>query len=612
MKKINIEELLYLVEKPARYLGNELNAIYKKVNEETLRFAFCFPDIYEIGMSHLGMKILYGLLNTLDNVYCERVFAPAIDMEEKMRKGSIPLWGLESRNPIKDFDFVGFTLQYELSYTNVLNMMDLAGIPIYSWERDEDDPLIIFGGPCTYNPEPIADFADLIVIGEAEEVIVELLELYKSHKNGSYNKKDFLYDSSKIPGVYIPSLYDVEYDDDGLIRSFTPKYEGIPKTIRKRIIKNMDKAYYPKEMIVPYLDVVHDRVVLEIFRGCTRGCRFCQAGMVYRPIREKSIDILKYLARELLLSTGYEEISLSSLSTSDYSDLQALVRELIDEYEGRQIGISLPSLRLDNITLGLLEEIQKVRKTGLTFAPEAGSQRLRNVINKGINEKDLTEAAQKAFKLGWGNIKLYFMLGLPTEKLEDLKGISELAFKAIDLYYQTPKELRNKRLNITVSSATFVPKAFTPFQWESQISLDEIHKRQEFLGEELKNKHINYDYHDPRTSLLEAIFARGDRRLSKALELALKRGLKFDGWKEHFDYNKWQKIFEDIGIDPEFYANRRREYNELLPWDHIDIGVTKKFLIRENEKAKNGKITEDCRINCSGCGINQAFVEGIC
>ncbi|MCC5911579.1 MAG: TIGR03960 family B12-binding radical SAM protein [Clostridiaceae bacterium] len=612
MEKIEIQDILYKVEKPARYLGNELNSIHKTINESTIRYAFCFPDIYEVGMSHLGMQILYHLINNEENVFCERVFAPAIDMEEEMRKHNIPLFGLESRQPIKHFDFVGFTLQYELSYTNILNMLDLAEIPIYSKERAEDHPLVILGGPCAYNPEPIADFADIIVLGEAEEVQIELLELYKDFKKQGYKKDKFLQEAAKIQGIYIPALYEVTYKEDGIIEDFKPRVEGIPSKITKRIIKDLDKAFYPESIIVPYLNVVHDRVALEIFRGCTRGCRFCQAGMIYRPVREKSVERLSNLAENLLASTGYEEISLASLSTSDYSGLQDFVRGLIDKYSNDKVGISLPSLRLDNFSLELIKEIQKVRKTGLTFAPEAGSQRLRDVVNKGLTEEDLMNATEKAFESGWSSVKLYFMIGLPTETEEDLVGIKDLAFKVVDIYHSIPKEQRGKGLNVTVSTSTFIPKPFTPFQWEPQIKLEETSAKQSMLKDKLRRKNITYNYHDAKTSLLEAVFARGDRKLSKVLAIALEEGCKFDGWAEHFDFDKWMGVFEKAGIDPAFYASRKREYDELLPWDHIDAGVTKDFLIRENEKAQKGELTQDCRTNCSGCGINQGFIGGIC
>lgn len=612
MDRLQIDNLLYNVEKPARYLGNELNSVHKIVDENMIRFAFCFPDVYEVGMSHLGMQILYNLLNRQEGIFCERVFAPAIDMEEEMKKNNIPLFALESRHPIRNFDFVGFTLQYELSYTNILNMLKLAGIPIYSRDRKDEDPIVIVGGPCVYNCEPIADFIDIAVLGEAEEVILEITDLYNKFKKGNYNRLEFLKQAALIEGVYIPSLYDVNYNEDGTINGVIPKFDGIPGTIRKRVIKNLDEVFYPEEIIVPYLNIVHDRIMMEIFRGCIRGCRFCQAGIIYRPVREKSFDRLQEITKNLVSSTGYDEISLASLSTSDYSQLEDLVRHLIDEYGSKKIGISLPSLRLDNFSLQLIEEIQKVRKTGLTFAPEAGSQRLRDVINKGITEEDLINATENAFNSGWSSVKLYFMIGLPTETDTDIIGIKDLAFKVVDAYYRTPKEQRGKGLNVTVSASTFVPKPFTPFQWEPQSTLDEIYAKQKLLVSELKHKNITFNYHDSKTSLLEAVFAKGDRRLSKVLEIALEEGCKFDGWIEHFNFDKWMSIFDKANIDPSFYANRRRGYDEVLPWDHIDVGVSKQFLIRESENAKNEKVTANCRTSCAGCGVNQIFTGGIC
>lgn len=612
MNKLQIEDLLYKVEKPARYLGNEINSIHKDVKEDTLRFAFCFPDVYEVGMSHLGMQILYNLLNSKENIFCERVFAPAMDMEEEMKRNNIPLFALESREPIEHFDFVGFTLQYEMSYTNILNMLKLGNIPLYSKDRKAEDPIIIVGGPCVYNCEPIADFIDIAVLGEAEEVLLEVTDLYAELKKGNYDRQGFLRKAALIQGVYVPSLYEVHYNEDGTIQSVEPKYEEIPRTIQKRVIENLDEVFYPEEIIVPYLNIVHDRVMMEVFRGCIRGCRFCQAGIIYRPVREKSFDRLQEITKSLVNSTGYDEISLASLSTSDYSQLEELVRHLIDEYGSKKIGISLPSLRLDNFSLELIEEIQKVRKTGLTFAPEAGSQRLRDVINKGITEDDLVHAAENAFNSGWSSVKLYFMIGLPTETNEDLLGIKDLAFKVVDAYYNVPKEKRGKGLNVTVSASTFVPKPFTPFQWEPQDELSQIYEKQKLLVSALKHKNITFNYHDSKTSLLEAVFAKGDRRLSKVLEIAVEEGCKFDGWIEHFDFQKWMAVFDKAGIDPAFYANRHRSYDEVLPWDHMDVGVSKAFLIREHKNAQAEKVTANCRTSCSGCGVNQIFTGGIC
>lgn len=610
--KLEINDMLFRVEKPARYLGNELNSFHKEVNDHTIRYAFSFPDVYEIGMSHLGMQILYHLLNKEEDVYCERVFAPAVDMEEEMRKNNIPLFALESREPVKSFDFLGFTLQYELSYTNILNMLQLAGIPVLSEARGEEHPIVMVGGPCAYNPEPIADFVDMVILGEAEEVILEVIKLYREMKAKDFNKRRFFERAASIDGVYIPSLYEVSYKADGTIEAISPINDKAPQKVTKRIISNLDESFYPEEIIVPYLNIVHDRVMLEIFRGCTRGCRFCQAGMIYRPIREKSVDRLAELTGKLLASTGYEEISLASLSTSDYSKLNEIVRHLIDEYEKDRVGVSLPSLRLDNFTFELIQEIQKVRKTGLTFAPEAGSQRLRDVINKGLTEADLINAVDKAFNLGWSTVKLYFMISLPTETFEDLDGIQDLANKVVDEYYKVDKENRGKGLTVTVSASTFVPKPFTPFQWEPQNNLETIYEKQKYLVGKLKRKGITFNYHDAKTSYLEAVFARGDRRLSKVLVQALNEGCKFDGWQEHFNFNKWMSIFEATGVDPDFYTARQRSYDEVLPWDHIDVGVTKDFLIRESEKAQKAELTRDCRTNCSGCGINQGFLGGIC
>lgn len=611
MKKVEIHDLLYRVEKPARYLGNELNSIHKDIDEDTIRYAFCFPDVYEIGMSHLGMQIIYNLLNDHHNIFCERVFAPAADMEKEMRENRVPLFGLESRQAVNNFDFIGFTLQYELSYSNILNMLDLSGIPLYSKDRTEKDPIVMVGGPCAYNPEPIADFVDIVVLGEGEEVLLELMNLYHEEKKEGYSKDSYLEKAAQIQGIYVPSLYDVNYMEDGRIKSFEPIKPTIPSKIQKRIIKDLNEVFYPEQVIVPYLNVVHDRVMLEIFRGCMRGCRFCQAGMIYRPVREKSVDRLSDLAEKLITSTGYEEISLASLSTSDFTELHKIVRHLIDKYSKDKVGLSLPSLRLDNFSLELIKEIQKVRKTGLTFAPEAGSQRLRDVINKGLTEEDLTNAVEKAFASGWSNVKLYFMLGLPTETDEDLQGIRDMALKVLEVFFNTPKEDRAKSINVTVSTSTFVPKPFTPFQWEAQITLEEIKRKQDLLKEQLKRKNITYNYHESKTSFLEAIFARGDRRLSKVLEIAFKKGCKFDGWYEFFNFDKWMEAFEEVNMDPYFYI-RQREYDEILPWDHINVGVTKEFLIKENERSKNAEVTANCRENCSACGITQNFVGGIC
>lgn len=607
-----IEEILNKVEKPSRYIGGEINSFEKEINGNTIRYGFGFPDTYEVGMSHLGMHIIYNLLNQLDDVFCERIFAPWIDMEEILRKEDIPMFTLETHSAINELDMIGFTLQYELSYSNILNILNLGKIPLKSSERDESCPIILAGGPCAYNPEPLADIVDFFVLGESEEVLIEILDVYKSLKSKGFKKQEFLEQIGKIEGIYVPSFYEALYNEDGTIKEFKPKNEDYPVKIKKRIIKDLNNVFYPEKVIVPFTDVVHNRAMVEIFRGCTRGCRFCQAGMIYRPIRERKSDKVLELADKLLKNTGYEEISISSLSTSDYSELHELVRGLIDKYLNKKIGVSVPSLRLDSFSLKLIEEIQKIRKTGLTFAPEAGSQRLRDVINKGVEEKDLIDAVTNAFGLGWGTIKLYFMMGLPTEVYEDLDGIADLGRKVVDTYYNTPKENRSKGLKVTISTSSFVPKPFTPFQWEPQDEIETLVEKQQYLKSKLKHRNITYNYHDSKTSFLEAVFARGDRRIGSVLIKAFEKGCKFDGWQEYFLYDKWMEAFEECGIDPAFYANRARKYDEILPWDHIDVGVSKKYLINENEKSKEEKLTKDCRLGCTGCGINNGFIGGVC
>jgi len=602
-----LERILAKVMKPARYIGEEVNMVRKDKNSVKVRFAFAFPDTYEVGMSHLGMKILYHLLNERKDVYCERVFAPWVDMEEVMRREGISLYALETKDPIKYFDFVGFTLQYELCYTNIINMLDLAGIPILAKDRDKH-PFVIAGGPCAYNPEPLADIFDFFVMGEGEEVINEIIDAYIRWKESKGKRDEFLFEVSKIRGVYVPSFYEVVYNEDGTIKERIPLKKDVPEKISKRIIKNFSNVYFPTKVIIPYIDVVHDRAMLEIFRGCTRGCRFCQAGMIYRPVREKSVEKLMEQAEELIKNTGYEEIALTSLSSSDYSRLGELTKNLIQKYKDRGVGLSLPSLRIDSFTMDIIREIQKVRKTGLTFAPEAGTQRLRDVINKGVTEEDLIKSVESAFKLGWKNVKLYFMIGLPTETYEDIKGIADLAYKVVKSY----KDINGSKtgLNVTVSTSSFVPKPFTPFQWVAQDSTEELKAKQDYLKRLLKDKSIKYSWHNNKMSFLEAVISRGDRRVGKAIVKAWELGAKFDSWEEHFDFDKWKKAFSEVNIDPVFYANRARDFEEKLPWDFIDLGVSKNYLYSEYKKALKGELTRDCRLYCTGCGIS-VFDEGV-
>ncbi|MBR2488939.1 MAG: TIGR03960 family B12-binding radical SAM protein [Clostridia bacterium] len=604
------EKLLLQVQKPGRYSGGESGSIIKDKEKVDVRFAFCFPDTYEIGMSHLGMKILYSLFNSREDIWCERVFAPWTDFEAVMRENNIPLFALESRDAIKDFDFIGFTLQYEMAYTNVLNMLDLAGLPLKSADRTSLSPLVVAGGPCVCNPEPIADFIDLFFLGEGEEVDLEIIDLYKEHKKKGSTKEEFLRAAAKIEGVYVPSLYDIEYNEDNTIKSVTPK-NGAPAVISKRIIKDMDKCYYPDNFVVPYIEIVHDRVVQEVFRGCIRGCRFCQAGFIYRPVREKSSDTVNRQARALCENTGYDEISLSSLSTSDYREIEPLLNKLLGWTEKSYVSLALPSLRIDNFSDELLDKIKHIRKSGLTFAPEAGTQRLRDVINKNVTEEEILNTCRTAFEGGYTAVKLYFMLGLPTETDEDLKGIADLGQKIVNEFYSMPNKPKGKSVSVSISVSTFVPKPFTPFQFEPQITKEEIHRRQEYLKSCITTRKISLSYHDSATSSLEGVFARGDRRLGAVIELAYKNGCTFDSWTECFDDEKWKKAFEDAGVSPEFYANRLRDYSEINPWDHLDYGVTKKFLIKENETAHNEKTTPNCREKCSACGA-ACYGEGVC
>jgi radical SAM family uncharacterized protein len=606
-----IDDILSKVTKPTRYMGNEYNMVVKEPSQTDIRFAFAFPDVYEVGMSHLGLKILYHLLNERPDTYCERVFAPWLDMEEHMRKHDIPLFSLETKSSILDFDFLGFTLQYEMSYTNVLNMMDLAGIPLLSRDRDNGHPFVIAGGPCAYNPEPLAQFIDFFILGEGEEVIHEILDMYKEWKKIGGDRESFLIKVASVPGVYVPALYHIHYNDDGTVEKIEPRRNDIPHKIVKRIVKDIERVYFPDKIIVPFMDIIHDRIMLEVFRGCTRGCRFCQAGMIYRPVREKSVEKLVEFAEKLVRNTGYEEISLSSLSTGDYAELETLVKELISRLKDKRVSVSLPSLRIDSFAKEFIEEVQKVRKTGLTFAPEAGSQRLRDVINKGVTEEDLISSVKDAFSSGWTSVKLYFMIGLPTEEKEDLDGIAQLAQRVKGAYLSVPKETRQKVLRVTVSTSSFVPKPFTPFQWVSQATMDELREKQMYLKNLLKIKNVTYNWHTPEVSFMEAVFARGDRRLGDVLLRAWENGCKFDGWTEQFRFDEWMKSFEACKIDPSFYALRERKADEIFPWDHIDVGVTKGFLLGEYEKALRGEVTPDCRTGCGGCGVT-SLGKGVC
>lgn len=606
------DKILSKVTKPTRYTGGELNAVLKDPDKVDMRFGFCFADTYEIAMSHLGLKILYHSLNNRSDTWCERVFAPWTDMEEEMRAHGMRLFALESGDEVTHFDMLGFTLQYELCYSNIVNMLNLAEIPPLAADRGEEYPIICGGGPCAYNAEPVADFFDFFMMGEGEDVINEVTDEYiRWKKSGKKNKRDYLESIARIEGVYVPSFYDVEYNDDGTVKSVVPNNENAKPRIKKRIMRDFDLAYTPETIIVPFGEVVHDRVMLEIMRGCLRGCRFCQAGYIYRPLRERSPKRLLGIADNLLSCSGYDEISLSSLSSSDYSGLRDLTDGLLDMTEQKKIGLSLPSLRIDNFSLELMEKVQKVRKTGITFAPEAGTQRLRDVINKNITENDILTSTKLLFEGGWTSVKLYFMIGLPTETDEDVEGIAELAQKVLGVYFDIPKEERAKNINITVSTSSFVPKPFTAFQWAAQDSREELIRKQDLLKSSIRSKRIRYNWHDNKTSYLEGVFARGDRRLSKVILRAVEKGCKFDGWGEHFRFDLWMETFEELGVDPDFYNLRERSYDEVLPWDHIDIGVTKSFLMKENEKAKTAVTTPNCREKCSGCGVS-VWKTGVC
>ena len=603
------ERILLRVQKPARYTGGEYNEIIKDKATVDVRFAMCFPDTYEIGMSNLGLRILYGSMNEADGVWCERAFAPWGDMEEEMRKADIPLYALESGDSLKEFDFVGFSLGYEMAYTNVLNMLDLAHIPLHSDQRGEDDPIIVAGGTCVYNGEPLADFIDIFSLGEGEDVTLEMIDLYRKGKQAGWSRAEFLQNAAQVPGLYVPSLYEISYHEDGTVQAITPTH-GAPEHIRKRIVADLDKSYFPVKTIIPSTDIVHDRVMLEVFRGCIRGCRFCQAGYCYRPVRPRSVDLLVKQGIESCKDSGYQEMTLSSLSTSDYRPLTELCDGLLEYCDPRNININLPSLRADGFSMSIMQRLQRVRKTSITFAPEAGTQRMRDTINKNVKEEDLLQSCRTAFEGGCNAVKLYFMLGLPTETDEDVIGIAQLAEKV----YWTWKSYavnKSRGLRITVSTSFFVPKPFTPFQWEAQITREEYHRRVDLLRNSIKNKSIQYNWHEMETSYIEAVLARGDRRLGKLLETVWRKGARLDSWSEYFDFQRWMEAFAETGIDPDFYALRERSKDELLPWSMIDIGVHPAYLWREREQAYRSVITPDCRVKCMGCGANCLLPDGV-
>lgn len=617
MRKLALsDEILLKISQPARYIGGEVNMVKKDPSKVAVRFAMCFPDVYEIGMSHLGIQILYDMFNRRDDVYCERVYSPWMDLDPIMREQKIPLFAVESQDPIKNFDFLGITIQYEMCYTNILQVLELSQIPLHAEDRTEEDPIVIGGGPCTYNPEPIAPFFDLFYMGEGEVVYFDLIDRYKEIKARGGSRKEFLEQAAQIPGIYVPGFYDVTYKEDGTIEAMTPNNPHAPQTVSKQLVMDMSDTWYPEKPVVPYLRATQDRVVLEIMRGCIRGCRFCQAGMVYRPVRERSLEELKRLARTMLKSTGHEEISLSSLSSSDYTKLEGIVNFLIDEFDGKGVNVSLPSLRIDAFSLDVMSKVQDVKKSSLTFAPEAGSQRLRNVINKGLTEENILNGSAEAFRGGWNRVKLYFMLGLPTETVEDMQGIAELSEKVAEVYYDTvPKEQRHGKVQVTASTSFFVPKPFTPFQWAPMCTKEQFLERASIVNHRMKEmlnkKSLRYNWHEANVTVLEGVLARGDRKVAAVIEEAYRQGAIYDSWSEYFNNDIWMKAFETCGVDIDFYTTRERSLDEVFPWDFIDAGVTKDFLKREWANAQAETVTPNCRMRCSGCGVRK-YGGGVC
>ena len=617
MRKLALsDEILLKISQPARYIGGEVNMVKKDPSKVAVRFAMCFPDVYEIGMSHLGIQILYDMFNRRDDVYCERVYSPWMDLDPIMREQKIPLFAVESQDPIKNFDFLGITIQYEMCYTNILQVLELSQIPLHAEDRTEEDPIVIGGGPCTYNPEPIAPFFDLFYMGEGEVVYFDLIDRYKEIKARGGSRKEFLEQAAQIPGIYVPGFYDVTYKEDGTIEAMTPNNPHAPQTVSKQLVMDMSDTWYPEKPVVPYLRATQDRVVLEIMRGCIRGCRFCQAGMVYRPVRERSLEELKRLALTMLKSTGHEEISLSSLSSSDYTKLEGIVNFLIDEFDGKGVNVSLPSLRIDAFSLDVMSKVQDVKKSSLTFAPEAGSQRLRNVINKGLTEENILNGSAEAFKGGWNRVKLYFMLGLPTETVEDMQGIAELSEKVAEVYYDTvPKEQRHGKVQVTASTSFFVPKPFTPFQWAPMCTKEQFLERASIVNHRMKEmlnkKSLRYNWHEADVTVLEGVLARGDRKVAAVIEEAYRQGAIYDSWSEYFNNDIWMKAFETCGVDIDFYTTRERSLDEVFPWDFIDAGVTKDFLKREWANAQAETVTPNCRMRCSGCGVRK-YGGGVC